>query len=841
MPAKECVKHGWLPSVTLHASCLKVTFVDSVIDWLKPTYGALTARRKVDAAIKATDRPMHIAQDGAPDDLDADLVVKCYEVSATDKALDCAMCPCESEDGSQRAQIRATIKCSDEVQLRDSVLGWWTVEELRQASQTVLLVRRHSKASSKYLVPEYKEVCHLQLIGCLARRTDYFPNLTAFAEVRAADEEEVTFYFQLPAPNAAASKQGMRALALQAKRAFPTESAALTASASAEGDEGGDGTRSNGPTAATAPAVAAEKAKVSEGAKAHLAVWCQRKDEMSRARSLLARADPLAIACDARLWTLVVRALKSVCRGDTDLLRDVSAWTFAGGGISSMVTGGAGGGAESISGTGEDHDGRRAVDGACSRAWEAQRPFTNCDQGPIAKARAFLRAHGMDDVQEYMDAHGNVDLTQPTCVPAEEEGGGGHARKPHRDALATKVLATARKALMNANLIFYSGPVGGSSSDSGSSSGSGSGNVHCSGSSSGSGSVNGRRSSGTIIISGGSGSGLAAGESKDESKATARPSTLLPEPVTVPCVVNEFDTATPVTSSTEGLEQGLPQPQVLNDRVVSHGHTVAEVTVGDILYVEDKGPSVQGGGHRRTAAERQFSWLAVKRVDLLYARLRVKACEAPPLVWLLERRERGGSGSSDAGSDKDTPPAAGSDPDTDGSYWLPIAELWNVLVSRCGPDHGQGAMHYLTFMTPIPNPAEALAMLSRLPRRPTTDERRVDNKALWAEPKKASCSIKVLHTSAGAVVIGWTFDMSGRGKGFPNMPREGYTAAVLVCPAHYPSTGRMPWREVFRGTATACQVCYSHTPTPHSTPIHHTLDTGYWIVAAPPPPSNTSS
>ena len=128
-------------------------------------------------------------------------------------------------------------------------------------------------------------------------------------------------------------------------------------------------------------------------------------------------------------------------------------------------------------------------------------------------------------------------------------------------------------------------------------------------------------------------------------------------------------------------------------------------------------------------------------------------------------------------------------------------------MSRCGPDHGQGAVHYITFMTPIPNPTESLVMLSRLPRRRTTDERRADNKALWAAPKKASCSIKVLQTAAEALVIGWTFDMGNRGKGFPKMPREGYTAAVLVCPEHYPCTGRMPWREVFRGSATACQVC----------------------------------
>ena len=80
-------------------------------------------------------------------------------------------------------------------------------------------------------------------------------------------------------------------------------------------------------------------------------------------------------------------------------------------------------------------------------------------------------------IQEYMDAHGNVDLTQPRHMPAVEKGGGGHTRKPHRDPLATKVLSTARKALMNANLIFYSGPVGGSGNGSSSSSGKDSANV----------------------------------------------------------------------------------------------------------------------------------------------------------------------------------------------------------------------------------------------------------------------------------------------------------------------------------------------------------------------------
>ena len=522
--------------------------------------------------------------------------------------------------------------------------------------------------------------------------------------------------------------------------------------------------------------------RVSEGARAQLQVWSARRDEEIRARALLARADPSIASADPALWTLVVRSLKAVCRGERGLLFDLSAWTLAGGGMAAVKAATSRGAGDERDDGDEERNRRRAVDAACKKAWSCQRPYTNCDQPVIARARGFLRAHGMDDVLEYMDDDGNVDLTGPKRTLSNTRKDRAQ-RKTHRDHLAEKVLQDARRALSDIRLVFHAAPV--STSEAG------------------------MRVSSTPPT--------ARADNTSEPAATTASRDDVPAAVQVPCVVNEFlvdDPLAPAEATLQGsaASTGKDKEKMLNDRVISSGETEAFIAEGDIVYVEDLSPSIHGASRRRTEAERSFVWLQVLKVDLLFARLRVKHVQAPPMVWLLERqkmREGQADGSGDGhkyGAQKKASVDSSSARAVSDEHWLPVANLWNVLVSRKGPDEGSGPIHYLTFMTPIPHPGEALAVLGRLPRRITQKERRDRNQQLCAIAPKASCHVQILRATDNALLVGWTVQDGGAPEMKNGRQVVGHTCAVLVCPCLYEHSSRMPWIEVYRGGASACQV-----------------------------------
>ena len=123
----------------------------------------------------------------------------------------------------------------------------------------------------------------------------------------------------------------------------------------------------------------------------------KRKQELLRATNLLAEINPCC-SVNRTQWLLVGRALRTICRGGSDLLPAYIQWVKDGNrnfnakqndlalglGRSPHVIIGQGGGSS------VDRSGILSSD-ACVKAWEAMRPVTNCDHPAIAQARVYLR------------------------------------------------------------------------------------------------------------------------------------------------------------------------------------------------------------------------------------------------------------------------------------------------------------------------------------------------------------------------------------------------------------------------------------------------------------------
>ena len=134
----------------------------------------------------------------------------------------------------------------------------------------------------------------------------------------------------------------------------------------------------------------------------------------------------------------------------------------------------------------------------------------------------------------------------------------------------------------------------------------------------------------------------------------------------------------------------------------------AYLAPGDVIMVrgavgEGPPPSSDPAGSLAAAAAKGYSWVQVLSVDLLFARLRVLPCAAPPECWYLPSLRP--EAVSHAGS-ADTP-----------ACWLALSRVWDCTVCRLLPmaspsDATLRQGKHLVFVTPMPSPSEALAALA---------------------------------------------------------------------------------------------------------------------------------
>jgi hypothetical protein len=109
---------------------------------------------------------------------------------------------------------------------------------------------------------------------------------------------------------------------------------------------------------------------VSDGYHAQAQEWVIREQDIQRGRRLLWIGDPFSccLASCRERWILICRALKTICRGDEDILNDFYRWTHSAG-----------------------EEGRmRAKD--CQAMWTSLRPLTTSDLPCVVQARVYARA-----------------------------------------------------------------------------------------------------------------------------------------------------------------------------------------------------------------------------------------------------------------------------------------------------------------------------------------------------------------------------------------------------------------------------------------------------------------
>lgn len=213
----------------------------------------------------------------------------------------------------------------------------------------------------------------------------------------------------------------------------------------------------------------------------------------------------------------------------------------------------------------------------------------------------------------------------------------------------------------------------------------------------------------------------------------------------------------------------------------------------------------------RSRAREPPAWMQLLSVDLLFARLRVVPCAAPPLCWHPAHAQHGQA------------------------CWLPLSRLWDVTVCRALPpaepeadDEARG--RHLIFVCPMPSPAEALAVLAALDRIPDKGkeekeeevglggkEKRVLNvpKGVKATTKatppvrQGKFSVTALSYFTDAVVVSWTplvvkprsyVDSEGKLVTPIGPAPSTYTVEVALVSAPH------NWLSVYSGSGLGCQI-----------------------------------
>ena len=138
----------------------------------------------------------------------------------------------------------------------------------------------------------------------------------------------------------------------------------------------------------------------------------------------------------------------------------------------------------------------------------------------------------------------------------------------------------------------------------------------------------------------------------------------------------------------------------------------AYLTAGDAMLIRGT-LGAEAQAQAGIGASKNQTWVQIISVDLLFARLRVVPCSAPPpLCWYLPSHRP--EALSHEGS-ADTP-----------ALWLPLSRIWDATVCRLLPmsdpsDAEARRGRHLIFVTPMPSPAEALAVLAAFDRKPDSE------------------------------------------------------------------------------------------------------------------------
>ena len=415
----------------------------------------------------------------------------------------------------------------------------------------------------------------------------------------------------------------------------------------------------------------------------------------------------------------------------------------------------------------------------CRVAWECLRPSTSADLPALSKARAYLKMRGAGKAVAFFDDAGRL---RPEAMQV--------------DPLARGILEAAATFLTDRNVVFLAQAVDQTkvSND-----------------------VALNLEAAALHVAGATYSHYLSSSSSSSSTSSSSSSA-----------------AAAAAAATTGSKGGART-------VFESVETVrAYLAPGDVIMVrgavgEAPPPSSDPTGSAPAAAAKGYSWAQVLSVDLLFARLRVLPCAAPPECWYLPSLRP--DAVSHAGS-ADTP-----------ACWLALSRVWDCTVCRLLPmaspsDAALRQGKHLVFVTPMPSPAEALAALAafdkktqavaassaasaaapaaagRSPLRESVSKSRGKGKGAAAAAaaaaasrpgaKKAKFSVAAISYFTDAVIVAWTAVkilpapfINAQGEVVTPTPAD-LSVVYSLEVAHISSP--YEWKLVYTGAGVGCQI-----------------------------------
>jgi hypothetical protein len=400
--------------------CVDVTLHTKITDWLRPVFGWSAAKTMVQSAMSEVACPLTIVRSGY-----GRPCLSCHSIydDSTSSNRDnstAIIVPYTTLDDTTRGFIPAVIHEGDFVKLRCySSITWLVFSILCSEGKVVLAV--HSRANDDegmltknipHSVPtnlksrsrptfttDKRSFWPIELVGALVWRAapvSVFGHETAEAHLENEHGESVyqaddvdnkitkCLVFQIPTTPWEYALKKMLSLIKEheSKNAGDMSVASKRSSATQIVDQRESSRHSTSQSAAVIMSKKLIRSRtlavpeplllnlVSDGYHAQVHSWLKREKDVQDARLLLWGSDPFSccLASCRERWILTCRALRTVCRGDSDLLDDFCRWTSSAG-----------------------EEGRlRARD--CRVVWSSLRPLTTSDLPCVVQARVYVRA-----------------------------------------------------------------------------------------------------------------------------------------------------------------------------------------------------------------------------------------------------------------------------------------------------------------------------------------------------------------------------------------------------------------------------------------------------------------
>lgn len=400
--------------------CVDVTLHTKITDWLRPAFGWSAAKTMVQSAMSEVACPLRIVRScyGRP-------CLSCYSINDDSNNLNesdsAAMnVPYTTLDDTERGFLPAIIHEGDFVKLRCfSSITWKVLTILCSEGKVVLAVhsrsndddgkftknvtpsaeRNTNKYSKELITPGKRTFWPAELVGAVVWKavpestvnqnpTDtYLQNGHSDPDYGADDENykiSICSVFQMPTTPWEYVRKKMLDLVKEQESKNAGVKAAVSKKSNANQLVSQRKSNHHG-TSKSAPREISDKlirsrtlaapeplllSLVPDGYHAQAHSWLKREKDVQDARLLLWGSDPFSccLASCRERWILTCRALRTVCKGDRDLLDDFFRWTCSAG-----------------------EEGRlRARD--CRVVWSSLRPLTTSDLSCVVQARVYVRA-----------------------------------------------------------------------------------------------------------------------------------------------------------------------------------------------------------------------------------------------------------------------------------------------------------------------------------------------------------------------------------------------------------------------------------------------------------------